>query len=121
MGTGSLGLKLRLVWSSLAFRVALLLTLSIVPIGAIAFYQTSLLSETLEEQSARALLASTVKATSAEQIAIERSLGAALVILQTLKHEQVNGADCSERMKRAIDGSDGSTFVGLLSEKGLSC
>ena len=95
MGSASLGVRLHKMWSSLAFRVALLLTLSILPIGAIAIYQTFVLSRALDDSASRKLLASTIKVMATEEVAIERSIGTARAVHIAAAHGNGGRANVS--------------------------
>ena len=82
------------IWSSLTFRVLLLLTLTIAPIGAIAVFQTSRLTDTLSERANDGVLAATLKAFASERTALERAAGAGDALSRVVPPQSTSETTC---------------------------
>ena len=115
------GIKFRKVWTSLTLRVLVLLTLTMAPIGTIALYQTSILSQALEDQAHSALIAATLESVTAERVALERAIGSAEALSLATVSGWADTEACTRAFAEAISGRDGYRFAGIVTRQGLTC
>lgn len=103
---------IRAVTGSLSKRLIILMTLAMLPLGAISIYQTYAVLSDAREINSAALLFQTVSAANHEREMIQEALGAARglgSIAPTLPE-----AACSELMRRFVDGHEQAVFAGFI-------
>ncbi len=106
-------------FGSLAFRLLALLTIALTPIGAIAVYQTSALSEELANRSEDELLNATVKAVSDERRVFERAFGAAEALASTSQSITRDFGACQRLFERFVGERFRYSFAGVLQPDGM--
>ncbi|MDO6586469.1 sensor histidine kinase [Salipiger sp. 1_MG-2023] len=108
----------------LAARMILFLTLALVPIGVVAWFQTTKLQEETRLRSQLSLVALTEAAALDERETVLRAQGGAQALGATLGLDLFgpNGADnaetCSSRLASYLAASPGYSFAGLLTVDG---
>ncbi|MXQ06729.1 GHKL domain-containing protein [Alphaproteobacteria bacterium GH1-50] len=91
------------------------------PIGAIAVYQTSRLSDALAERATEGLLSATIDAVTDEIAAAEGVIGSASAVSLYAQYRWNEGTACQDMIQSVIARHTGYSFVGLLTEEGLTC
>ncbi len=110
------------VLGSLAVRLVALLSLALMPIGAIAVFQTSQLSEQLLTEARAALLARTSSSIEFERSIVERAFGAAELLALSTADYREDRASCYETMRRTVAGDSRYSFAGIVeSDMGIPC
>ena len=104
---------------SLAFRLLALLSLALMPIGAIAVFQTSQIAQQVRDSAVSALLADTHEAVELEKDIVDRAFGAAEVAGALTREVSDNTAACGRRLREFIDRTDLYVYAGLLPRSGL--
>lgn len=106
-------------FSSLRSRLVLLLTIALLPIGAVAVYQTSeLIGETrrLEE---RDVLARTVRAANELEAVLQRAYGAAEALGTAAYQEGPANPACSAIMRQFAEANLDYVFAGFIDADGM--
>lgn len=102
---------------SLVWRITLLMTVALLPLGFISVYQTRVVVEDAQELTKSALLSETLEAASKEREVIQKALGAAqglAAIMGTLDDER-----CSETMRSFVANQSLYIFAGYIRSDGL--
>ena len=103
-------------------RLALLLTLAFVPIGAIALYQSREVADQAREMSERALLGETLRAAAAQREVIRTTQGQARALVPLVRDIAQVPERCSELMARLVEGAAPLEFAGYATADGrLEC
>lgn len=100
-------------FDSLAFRVLTLLTLALMPIGAIAIYQNSVLWGQFNERAAAALVTRSELSVALERRVLQRAFGAAEAVELLTAPVLENPAACHAELKHLTEQGL-FTFVGIL-------
>ena len=103
-------------------RLAVLLTLAFLPIGAIALMQARGMADQAREMSERALLGETLRAAAAQREVIRTAQGQARALVPLVR--EVAGAPerCSELMAQVVEGAATVRFAAFVGARGrLDC
>ena len=100
-------------------RIILLLSLALLPLGAIAIYQAARLSTEAREQADKAVSALTEQATFRERQEIERTLGASYVLQQMLLSIRDQPDLCQRYLSGIVETSTEYSFVGFWGADGI--
>ncbi|WP_417722962.1 histidine kinase dimerization/phosphoacceptor domain -containing protein [Salipiger sp.] len=103
--------------TGLAARIILFLSLALVPIGLVAYYQTAKLQQETRLRSQLSLVALTEAAALGERETILRAQGGAQAIGATLGQD-VDAAECAQKLRQYISASPGYTFAAFLTVDG---
>lgn len=101
-------------FGSLTARLLALLTLVLMPLGAIAVFQTSALSTQLEERAKLSLLASASAAVNERTVLFQRLFGAAEAVSAITLPLIGETETCSGEMDRLVSNFDTIIFAGLM-------
>ncbi len=104
---------------SLAFRIAVLLALALLPIGIIALAQTLQMMEQSEQRAEAAMLALTGRAAVGEEGLIRIGLGSAQSIARIMPTLRSDPAACDDALREIVTGSDALTLVGYVDATGI--
>ncbi|MCD1619272.1 sensor histidine kinase [Salipiger marinus] len=115
--TGTAGVW-RLRPTGLAARIILFLSLALVPIGVVAYFQTTKLAEETRLRSQLSLVALTETAALGERETILRAQGGAQAIGATLGQSLGDRADCSRRLASYLTASPGYSFAAIMTRDG---
>ncbi|EPX85058.1 sensor histidine kinase [Salipiger mucosus] len=113
---GAAGPRLRP--SGLAARIILFLSLALVPIGVVAYFQTAKLQEETRLRSQLSLVALTEAAALGERETILRAQGGAQALGATFASYFGNRETCMDRLRTYLDASPGYSFAGFLTVDG---
>ncbi len=103
----------------LGVQLGALLTLALLPLGAIAVYQTTRVAEQVDETAGLALLGLTERAARQEQVLIERAVGAAR-LFGSLAPELVQSEEgCAPILSQYIRSHPNFSFIGVLPQSGI--
>lgn len=117
---GRLRLLQRRVLASLSFRLAVMLSLALVPLGLIAISQTDQLQDRLERVSELNLRVGTQALAREEGMAIETALGAAEALAATYLPAGTSAEPCSEALRRLRARLGPSvTLIGFIPPDGI--
>jgi two-component sensor histidine kinase len=98
------------------------MTLALFPLGAVAIYQTNRVAIGVERNAELALLALTGRAAKAEELIIERALGAAQLLAATAGDYADDPEKCAADLGRFVESNRHYSFVGLLPLSGqMTC
>lgn len=111
--------KLLRVVNSLTFRVGLLISLALLPIGLIAVFQTRLLGEEVQQRIETTLIGATIRLATAERAVLQKALGTAEALSFVLPALAENGGDCSDVLQDYLDTIDRYSFVGFVPADGI--
>lgn len=110
----------RLVPKGLLWRITLLMSVALLPLGLISVYQTRVVVAEAQEVTKTALLSETLQAASKEREVIQKALGAAeglASIMGSLDEER-----CSETMRSFVSNQDLYIFAGFVRADGqMNC
>jgi two-component sensor histidine kinase len=107
------------LFGRIGVKLALFLTLALLPLGLIAVWQTREVSEEIEERARLTLIALTEQAASTERRVIERSLGAAEVLSVIALDLRDDAARCSRLFRQYLDTAPDHSFAGFVPRDGL--
>ena len=103
----------------LAFRIAVLLAVTLLPIGIIALAQTLQLIEESNRRAETSLLALTSKAAGGEEGLIRAAFGSIQAIVAFVPLIRDDPAACEEVMQRYLKASDAYSFAGYVNADGI--
>ncbi|MCA0943277.1 sensor histidine kinase [Salipiger pacificus] len=108
--------------TGLAARIILFLSLALVPIGVVAYFQTSKLAEETRLRSQLSLVALTEAAALGERETVLRAQGGAQAIGATLGQQMDDPQRCSDQLAGYLGASPGYSFAAIMTLEGdLSC
>ena len=99
-------------YNNLRVLIVALLTLALLPLGAVAIYQTNQVAKKAERNAQLALLAITGDAAKAEELLIERAFGAARVFATVAEEYITDPSRCTEDFGRFVDKDPRYSFIG---------
>jgi two-component sensor histidine kinase len=105
--------------SSLRTRLILLLTIALLPIGAVAVYETAELVDETRQLEERDVLARTVRAAGELEAVLQRAYGAAEALGTAAYQQGADGAACREMMRRFAEASLDYVFAGFIEADGV--
>ncbi|WP_299360640.1 histidine kinase dimerization/phosphoacceptor domain -containing protein [uncultured Paracoccus sp.] len=97
----------------LGFRLAMLLSVAILPIGLISLMQTLNLSQAAERSAELALLGRTSAAAAGERALLQNALGSADALGPAVLETMKDSAACSDMLRRFVQNSASFTFAGF--------
>lgn len=104
---------------NLLVQTMLLMTLALLPLGAVAIFQTNRVATEAENSAQLALLAVTGRAAKTEELLIERAFGVAQ-FFGSIAGDFVDDPDaCTEHLGSFIESDDTYSFIGILPISGL--
>lgn len=106
-------------YRGLRARVALFLSLAVLPIGLIAIFQTSRIAEEAERNTELALLALSDQAVQGERLIIQRASGAADMLGNFVPYLTENPDLCQPLLNEFLEREPNYSFVGVLPLDGL--
>lgn len=104
---------------SLRVQLIGLLTVALFPLGSIALFQTNRVAVEADRTAGLALLGMTERAARAEQLLIERAVGAASLFASQVPEFLANPDACFSSLSRFIDDRDEFSFIGILPTTGI--
>lgn len=109
-------------YKSLRVQIVLLLTLALLPIGAVAIYQTNRVAADSVHNAELTLLALTGRAAKQEELVLERAFGVA-GILGTIAGDYLDDPDrCRRALSSFLNANLGYSFIGVLPLSGqMTC
>lgn len=105
--------------AGLSLRIIALLSLALLPLGAIAIHQGSRLSAEAQQRSSDALIALTEQAAFRERQVIERAIGAADALGSMLRLLKEDTDACQRYLSDYVDETPGYSFVGFQDLDGI--
>ncbi|MEM1428742.1 MAG: histidine kinase dimerization/phosphoacceptor domain -containing protein [Pseudomonadota bacterium] len=107
---------------SARLRLALLLTLAVLPLGVIALVEARNGAATTREMSQRALLGEAIRVAAAQRAMIRTAQGQARAVVPLLRAAPQGDAGCAALMEQVAKAADNVEFVGFAQTNGhLSC
>ncbi|MGR3512009.1 MAG: sensor histidine kinase [Paracoccaceae bacterium] len=107
-------------FNALRVRIAILLSIAILPLGLIAVLQTQRAVDAAREAYRDALAAQTAKAAQPERDAIRSAFALADGLASVVSVIGITGVDCAAAMKQASDQIGTYSFIGVLNLEGRS-
>lgn len=107
-------------YNGLRFQIIFLLTLALLPIGAVAVYQTNRVEEQADQSTRLALLALTARAARSEEKTLERAIGVAEFFSSIAEVFIDNPARCADELPSFIEANPLYSFVGFLPKSGIA-
>ncbi|WP_375173777.1 sensor histidine kinase [Pseudooceanicola sp.] len=104
---------------TLAFRIALLLAVAILPLGLITVAQTLHLVREANEQARESVLALTADAAAREEALIRTAIGAGQTLAAMIPELDDNGRVCDALMEAYMDTQTIYSFAGYVDAEGL--
>lgn len=109
-------------YNSLRIQILLLLTLALIPLGAVAIYQTNRVAMEAERNADLALLALTGRAAKTEELIIERAFGAARFFGTIVGDFIDDPARCATDLGKFVAQNERYSFLGILPLSGqMTC
>ena len=105
-------------YRSLNIQLVALLTLALFPLGAIAMFQTNSVAVEAEKSVDAAILGLTERAARAEEVLIERAVGASRFLSSIAPELAQDQADCGDVLSRFVAENDDVSFVGIIGADG---
>ena len=106
-------------YNSLRVQIMLLMTLALLPLGAVAVYQTNRVKDQAVRNAELALLALTGQAAKEEELFIQRALGVARFFSNTAEGYADNPEECSRVLQQFVADNDNYSFIGILPPSGI--
>ncbi|PUB14924.1 sensor histidine kinase [Yoonia sediminilitoris] len=106
-------------YNSLRVQIVLLLTLALLPLGAVAIYQTDRVAKESEHNAELALLALTEQAAQGEEATIERAFGVGRFLATIAGQLIANPALCTSYLEQFADGVESYSVIGVLPKSGI--
>lgn len=106
-------------FNSLSVRVAIFLSLALLPLGLLAVLQTRDLTREIQSRAELSLLALTDHAASGERQTIERALGAAEALSAVLRMIRTSPDACTTYLSEYLNSSQRYSYVGFIPPDGL--
>ena len=106
-------------YNSLVVLIVALTTLALLPLGAVAIYQTNRVASEAERNAQLALLAITGDAAKTEELMIERAFGAARVFASVAQEYIADPSQCVRDLGKFIDNDPRYSFIGFLPVSGV--
>lgn len=110
---------LRRWYNGLRFQIVVLLTIALVPVGAVAIYQTTRVEDQASQRARVALLAMTTRAARAEEQILERATGTIAFFASGAADFATNPARCREELPRFIAANPIYSFIGIVPVSGI--
>lgn len=104
---------------SLRFRLALLISIAILPLGIVAVLQTSAIVQDARALEERALLARTARAVNGERALLRRAYGAADALGAMKLSVAAESEDCSRMMQEFVRSEAPFVFAGFIDRDGI--
>jgi len=121
-GGGGLQTTRRTGFRSARLRLALLLTLAVLPLGVIVFMQSRDAAAQSREMSDRALLGEAIRVAAAQRAMIRTAQGQARAVVPLLRAAPQGDAGCSALMEQVAKAAEGVAFAGFAHADGrLDC
>ncbi len=96
-----------------------LLTLALLPLGSIAIFQTNRVAEEADQNVSEAFLGLAQRAARAEQVLIERAVGAARLFGSVAPDLLTDASACAPMLSRFVAANEEFSFVGVLPLTGI--
>ena len=106
-------------WNSLRVRLAVMLSVALLPIGLIAIWQTDRVADTAADNSRAALVALTETAAQQERLAMERAFGAARVLAKIAPELLADPALCRNYLDRFVLDESDISYIALVPRSGI--
>ena len=106
-------------YNSLRIQIVVLLTLALLPLGAVAIFQTKRVAEAADRNAHLALIALTEQSARAEQVVIEQASGAARVFGAVAADFLGNPARCTAELSSFLEKEQIYSFVGYIPSNGV--
>lgn len=109
-------------YNSLRIQIVLLMTLALLPLGAVAIYQTNRVENQAHRNTELALLALTGRAAKSEELILERASGVVSFFATVAEDFIKNPGRCTDELSQFIGENDSYSFIGILPKSGhLTC
>ncbi len=106
-------------FNSLSVRVAILLSLALLPLGLLGVLQNRDLTREVRSRSELSLLALTENAAASERQMIERGIGAAEALGAVLRMIRERPEECITYLQDYLQSTDGFSYVGFVPPSGM--
>jgi len=106
-------------YNSLRVQILLLMTVALLPLGAIAIYQTNSVAKEADRNAELALLALTERAAKEEELIIERAVGTARFFALIANSFLENPERCTAGLGEFVSGEDNYSHIGILPSSGV--
>lgn len=106
-------------YNSLRVQIVLLMTLALLPLGAVAIYQTTRVEDQASRNAELALLALTGRAARSEELVLERAFGAARLFAAVAEDLIDDPERCSTNLRNFLTKNPTYSFIGVLPLSGL--
>ncbi|WP_224816402.1 sensor histidine kinase [Hasllibacter sp. MH4015] len=104
---------------SLRFRLGLLLSIAILPLGGVALFQTIAVVEDARELEVRDIVARTVAAANTERALLRRAYGTAEALGAVAARLGADNPDCQSAMESVAQRNEEYLFVGFVGTDGV--
>lgn len=106
-------------WNGLRFRLAVMMSVALLPIGLIAVMQTRAVSEKVRRNTELALLAGVEQTAFHERLDIQRAFGVADSVAALSGRFLQDPETCSVRLRLIKEQSEKFSFIGIIQPSGL--
>lgn len=106
-------------YNNLRVLIVFLLTVALLPVGAVAIYQTNSVAQKADRNAELALLSLTARAARTEELLIERAFGATQFFATVADDFIANPERCTEELTNFIAAKGEYSFIGILPLSGL--
>ncbi|MCX7646396.1 MAG: sensor histidine kinase [Rhodobacteraceae bacterium] len=110
----------RRLWERLGFRLALLLSLALAPVGLVAVIQSTQILKEARARAEAALMGHTLRAAAGEIVVIQKAQGAAAALASAMPELMEDPVRCSAVMRGVLAESAVYSFVGFTRRGGRS-
>lgn len=105
-------------YNGLRFQIIVLLTVALLPLGAIAVYQTQSVEERARQDAELALLGLTARAVKSEELILERATGVVKFFALTAESFVANPERCRDQLSRFTRDNPFYSFIGIIPQSG---
>lgn len=106
--------------NGLRFQIVVLLTIALLPLGAVAIYQTNRVEDQAEQSAELALLALTARAARTEELMLERASGVTRFFATVAPDFIVHPNRCAEELTSFVAEYPVYSFIGIFPISGIS-
>lgn len=107
-------------YDGLGVQIVLLMTLAMLPLGAIAVYQTNRVEAQANRDAELGLLALTAQAARSEEVVLERAAGVVKFVASSAEAYLANPERCQRELGQFTEANPNYSFIGFVPKTGIS-
>ena len=113
-------MKARKWYDGLGVQIVLLMTLALLPLGAIAIYQTNRVEAQANRDAELGLLALTAQAARTEEVVLERAAGVVELVASSAAAYLADPERCKDELGKFTEANSIYSFIGFVPKTGIA-